>query len=144
MLLFGENPSDDFAGIDFTLAPFPEISRSTGAALEGLGVPAMGLPGSLAAAAFLAETIDRAAYPRTGFNGLMLPVLEDAVLGVRAAQGLLSINDLLLYSTVCGTGLDCIPLPGDASVEQLTAVLLDVAALSLRLNKPLTARTPQE
>ena len=33
-----------------------------------------------------------------------------------------------------------LPLPGDATVEQLTAVLLDVAALSLRLNKPLTAR----
>ena len=45
-----------------------------------------------------------------------------------------------MYSAVCGTGLDTVPLPGDASVEQLTAVLLDLAALALRLDKPLTAR----
>jgi uncharacterized protein (UPF0210 family) len=36
--------------------------------------------------------------------------------------------------------LDTLPLPGDTGVEQLEAILLDVAALSLRLNKPLTAR----
>ena len=45
-----------------------------------------------------------------------------------------------MYSAVCGTGLDTVPLPGDASQGQLAAVLLDVAALSLRLDKPLTAR----
>ena len=75
-----------------------------------------------------------------GFNGLMLPVLEDAGLGARAAEGTLTTKDLLLYSAVCGTGLDTIPLPGDASAGQLSAVLLDVAALAVRLNKPLTAR----
>jgi uncharacterized protein (UPF0210 family) len=41
---------------------------------------------------------------------------------------------------VCGSGLDTIPLPGDTSVEQLSAILLDVASLSSRLSKPLTAR----
>jgi len=70
----------------------------------------------------------------------MLPVLEDATLAARAADGNLTIKDLLLYSAVCGTGLDTIPLPGDATVEELTAVLLDLAVLALRLNKPLTAR----
>ena len=49
-------------------------------------------------------------------------------------------KDLLLYATVCGTGLDTLPLPGDVTVEQLYALLLDVAALSQRLAKPLTAR----
>jgi uncharacterized protein (UPF0210 family) len=33
-----------------------------------------------------------------------------------------------------------VPLPGDVSPDQIAAVLLDIAALSLRLNKPLTAR----
>jgi uncharacterized protein len=41
---------------------------------------------------------------------------------------------------VCGTGLDTIPLPGDTTVDQIYAVLLDLAGLSLRLDKPLTAR----
>jgi uncharacterized protein (UPF0210 family) len=70
----------------------------------------------------------------------MLPLLEDATLAKRGAEGVLSVTDLLLYSAVCGTGLDTIPLPGDVSVEQIYAILLDVAALAMRLDKPLTAR----
>ena len=70
----------------------------------------------------------------------MLPVLEDFTLARRAAEGTLSIKDLLLYSAVCGTGLDTIPLPGDTSSEALAAILLDLAALAQRLDKPLTAR----
>lgn len=130
----------EFKGLDFTLAPFPEPDKSLGYALEQLGLPAIGLSGSLAAAAFLTDTLDRAAFKRTGFNGLMLPLLEDSTLATRGAQGTLSVTDLLLYSAVCGTGLDTVPLPGDTSVEQISAILLDLAALSLRLDKPLTAR----
>ncbi len=130
----------EFKGLDFTLAPFPGQHTSMGHALELLGVPALGLSGSLAAAAFLTDTLDRAAYARTGFNGLMLPLLEDSTLAQRGAEGILNITDLLLYSAVCGTGLDTLPLPGDTSVGQLQAILLDLAALALRLNKPLTAR----
>ena len=129
-----------FSGIDFTLAPFPQEAQSLGAAMERLGVPAVGLHGSLAAAAILTDTLERATFPRAGFNGLMLPVLEDAVLARRAAEGSLSVKDLLLYSTVCGTGLDTVPLPGDTTAEAIHALLLDLAALSQRLNKPLTAR----
>ena len=129
-----------FKGLDFSLAPFPTREISIGYALETLGLPAIGLSGSVAAAAFLMDTLDHANYTRTGFNGLMLPVLEDSSLASRAEEGVLGIKDLLLYATVCGTGLDTIPLPGDASIDQLQAVLLDIAALSLRLDKPLTAR----
>jgi hypothetical protein len=129
-----------FAGIDFSLAPFPEHSKSLGQAFEQLGLPSVGMHGSLAAAALLAESLDRARFSHVGFSGLMLPVLEDAVLAQRAAEGALTIKDMLLYSAVCGTGLDTIPLPGDTSEEQLAALLLDVAALAHRLDKPLTAR----
>ena len=45
-----------------------------------------------------------------------------------------------MYSAVCGTGLDTIPLPGDSSPELLAPLLLDLGALALRLDKPLTAR----
>ncbi|MBG0770387.1 MAG: DUF711 family protein [Anaerolineaceae bacterium] len=130
----------EFKGLDFTLAPFPGQAASIGAALEALGLPAFGLSGSLAASAFLTDTLDRVAVKRTGFNGLMLPLLEDSTLAARGADGSLSLTDLLLFSSVCGTGLDTLPLPGDTSVEQLQAILLDLAALALRLNKPLTAR----
>jgi len=129
-----------FYGIDFSLAPFPDDAHSLGNAVEKMGIPKIGLHGSLAAAAILTEAIDRANFPHTGFSGFMQPVLEDSVLAKRAAEGTLTIKDALLYSAVCGTGLDTIPLPGDTTVEQLVPLLLDISALALRLDKPLTAR----
>ena len=137
---FADSLNLRFGGIDYSLAPFPEEELSLGTALERLGVPAVGYHGSLAAAAFTTDAVDQADFLRTGFSGLMLPVLEDATLAARAEQGVLTVKDLLLYSAVCGTGLDTVPLPGDTTVEQLRAVLLDLAALALRLDKPLTAR----
>jgi uncharacterized protein len=135
-----ESYNIDFKGIDFTLAPFPKQDLSLGFALEKLGLPAVGLSGSLAAAAFLTDALDQASFKRTGFNGLMLPLLEDSTLAQRGAEGVLSITDLMLYSAVCGTGLDTLPLPGDTTEDQIYALLLDLAALALRLDKPLTAR----
>lgn len=129
-----------FGGIDFSLAPFPSHELSLGTALERLGVSRLGEYGSLSAAALLADTMDQADFMRAGFSGMLLPVLEDATLARRAEQGSLGVKDLLLYSCVCGTGLDCVPLPGDTTAESISAVLLDLASLSSRLGKPLTAR----
>ena len=130
----------NFLGLDFSLAPFPDDAISLGGAMENFGVPKVGMHGSLAAAAILAESIQKADFLHTGFNGMMMPVLEDLILAKRAAGGSLTVKDLLLYSAVCGTGLDTVPLAGDVSVEQIAALLLDVSAMSLRLAKPLTAR----
>ena len=129
-----------FKGFDFSPAPFPEDWCSLGKAFELLGPNTLGQSGSLAAAAFIADALDSGDWMRCGFNGLMLAVLEDSVLAARAASGFLTIKDLLLYSAVCGTGLDTIPLPGDTSVDDLTSLLLDLGALATRLGKPLTGR----
>lgn len=130
----------EFKGLDFTLAPFPTETVSIARALENLGLESFGQSGSLFTCAFLTQSLDQAVFKRTGFNGMMLPVLEDSGLATSASDGHLSLRDLLLFSAVCGAGLDVIPLPGDTTAEQLTPLLLDLAALSLRLNKPLTAR----
>jgi len=132
--------SPAFKGIDFSLAPFPDDAHSLGGAVEAMGVTKIGLHGSLAAAALLTEAVDRADFPHTGFSGFMQPVLEDSILVKRAAEGVLTVKDALLYSAVCGTGLDTVPLAGDVTAEQLTPLLLDLSALAMRLNKPLTAR----
>lgn len=132
--------SPTFSGIDFSLAPYPKNTQSLGAAVEHMGIPKVGLHGSLAATAILTEAVERADFPHTGFSGFMQPVLEDSVLAKRAAEGTLTIKDLLLYSAVCGTGLDTVPLPGDVTADQLAPLLLDLSALALRLDKPLTAR----
>jgi hypothetical protein len=127
-------------GIDCSLAPFPDAAHSIGTALEALTGGRLGERGTLAAVAFVADTLDRARFARTGYSGIFLPVLEDAVLAARAAEGTFTVSDLLLWSSVCGTGLDTVPLPGDISADALSAILLDVAALALRLGKPLSAR----
>jgi uncharacterized protein (UPF0210 family) len=129
-----------FIGIDFSLAPFPDDAHSLGRAVENMGVSKIGLQGSLAAAAILTEAVDRADFPHTGFSGFMQPVLEDSVLAQRAAEGTLTVKDALLYSAVCGTGLDTVPLAGDTTAEQIAPLLLDISALAMRLDKPLTAR----
>ena len=89
----------------------------------------------------LTRAIRRTRVRRCGFSGLMLPVLEDSVLARRAAECPPSLHELLLYSAVCGTGLDTIPVPGDISEAELAGTYLDVAAMSVALNnKPLTVR----
>lgn len=127
-----------FVGIDFSLAPFPEQARSIGTALEQLTGARFGERGTLFAAAFVTDCLQRANFPRVGFSGLMLPVLEDATLAARSTH--YTLDALLLYSAVCGTGLDTIPLPGDTRADALAAILLDLATLAVKLDKPLTAR----
>jgi uncharacterized protein (UPF0210 family) len=50
------------------------------------------------------------------------------------------VQTLLLYSAVCGTGLDTIPLSGEVTAETIALILFDVATLAVRLRKPLSAR----
>ncbi|RKZ16445.1 DUF711 domain-containing protein [bacterium] len=130
----------EFAGIDLSLAPYPRDDDSIGATLESIGVEACGLPGTTAASAILTSALDRVDLPRVGFSGLFLPVLEDNRLALRASEGDLRMEDLLLACTVCGTGLDTVPLPGDCTADDLLPWLLDLGALAVRLDKPLTAR----
>lgn len=127
-----------FVGIDVSPAPMGDesIAHAMEHQLPGL----FGERGTLTVAAGLTETLQSLALPLCGYSGLMLPVLEDIGLGKRSETGYFNLDSLLLYSSVCGTGLDTIPLPGDASTSQLAAILTDVAALSIRLKKPLSVR----
>lgn len=134
------SPQFRYLGIDLSPAPGPAPEASIAYALERLGRGRFGEPGTLAAAAAVTAALRATSLLTCGYCGLMLPVLEDAGLAERNNQGLLRLSSLLAYSAVCGTGLDTIPLPGDTSVEQLTAILLDVASLGGKLNKPLSAR----
>jgi hypothetical protein len=62
------------------------------------------------------------------------------VIARRWSEGALSIDALLAYSAVCGTGLDTVPLPGDISEDQLARIIGDMATVAYRLRKPLSAR----
>lgn len=127
-----------FGGIDLSPAPYGRASIA--AAMESLGFGPVGSPGTLTAAAALTTAIQTTGLPTCGYNGLMLPVLEDDVLGRRWADGSIDVHKLLCYSAVCGTGLDMIPIPGSTPEAQIKHLLLDVATLAVRLDKPLSAR----
>src|SRR5260370_599486 len=80
------------------------------------------------------------AADHTGFGHQFAIALESARLGQRWREGHLSLDALLSYSAVCGTGLDTIPLPGDISVQQLSLIIGDMATLAVKWHKPLSAR----
>jgi len=127
-----------YMGIDLSPAPLKNVSIA--AALETLTGQPIGSPGTLTGAATITAAIRDIQVKQTGYNGLMLPVLEDSRLAQRWSEGRLSLDSLLSYSAVCGTGLDTIPLPSDISEQQLELIIGDMASLAVKWHKPLSAR----
>jgi len=127
-----------YMGID--LSPAPSGDVSIGEAIENLTTQPVGLSGTLTAAATITAAIQNVKVKQTGYSGLMLPILEDTRLAQRWSEGRISIDALLSYSAVCGTGLDTVPLPGDISAEQLSLIIGDMASLAVKWHKPLSAR----
>ncbi len=129
-----------YDGIDVSIATSVKPDESIAYAFERLGLGKFGEVGTLAIARIITETLRDLDIKKCGYSGLMLPVLEDYGLAMRNKGGTYNLTNLLLYSSVCGTGLDTIPLPGDVSEKKLYALLLDIASLSIKLDKPLSAR----
>jgi len=127
-----------FLGID--PSPAPGMDRSIGAAIEAFTGFPFGHPSTLQACAVITGALKALKVRSCGYAGLMLPVLEDPVLAKRASEQRYGIQELLLYSTVCGTGLDVVPLAGDITPDDLARIIGDVATLAARLRKPLSAR----
>lgn len=127
-----------YLGID--TSPAPGKDRSIGAAIEALTREPFGNAGTLEACAAITAALKTVSVTTCGYSGLMLPVLEDPVLAQRAGEGRFTVRDLLLYSSVCGTGIDVAPIPGDTSVHTIAGLLRDVAAQSVRLSKALSVR----
>ena len=129
----------EFKGIDFSPAPFPTVEKSIGTAIEKLNFEYFGAPGSLIGVALIKKAIPKKKKV-IGFSGFMPSVLEDYTIAKGLSENNFNLDTLLLYATMCGTGLDCVPLPGDITEKELFYILLDLCTISLNLNKPLTAR----
>jgi len=127
-----------YAGLDPTPAPLGKVS--IGAAIEKFTGARFGSSGTLTAASAITQAVRSVPVKQVGYVGLMVPVLEDERLAERWSQGAYSIDSLLAYSAVCGTGLDTIPLPGEVTEEQLGRILGDMASLAFKWKKPLSAR----
>ena len=127
-----------YMGLDLSTAPLKEVS--IGAAIEQLTGDKFGSSGTMTVAALITGLLREVPVKRAGYSGLMLPVLEDSRLAQRWSEGTLTLDSLLAYSAVCGTGLDTIPLPGDVTVERLERIIGDMATLAVKFHKPLSAR----
>ena len=136
-----------FLGIDSSLNPSLDEDGSVAAAMEELEeVLVFGGPGTLGAAAEITKSLQSLpGIPLTGYCGLMLPVCEDTLLAKLASETenngrVLRITDILSISSVCGVGIDTVPVPGDCTREELTSLILDVAGIAGRWNKSLSCR----
>lgn len=127
-----------YAGTDPTPAPLGEVSIAR--AIERFTGDRFGSSGTMTAAAVITRAVQSVNVKRVGYSGLMVPVLEDAVLIQRWDEGAVSMDALLAYSAVCAGGLDTIPLAGDTGEDGLARILSDVATLAFKWQKPLAAR----
>jgi uncharacterized protein (UPF0210 family) len=127
-----------YAGLDPTPAPLGEVSIAR--AIESFTGAPFGSSGTMTAAAVITRAVQSVPVKRVGYSGLMVPVLEDAVLTKRWDEGAFSMDALLAYSAVCAGGLDTIPLAGDTGEDRLAHILSDVATLAFKWQKPLAAR----
>ena len=135
-----------YGGIDASINPGLTPQDSVGAGLEILGPHYFGHAGTMAAVAVITSTLNSLRASDSlkiiGYSGLMLPIVEDLQLAQRASESPSSftIRDLVAYSSVCGVGLDTVPIPGDSSPESIAWIMMDLGAISFRQNKPLTCR----
>lgn len=132
-----------FNGMDLSLAPYPEKNGSVAELVESLSGDTFGGNGTLFITSYLTNIIKvlitTNQLKSVGFNGVMYSMLEDLVMGKRN-RGQFTIDSLISYSTVCGCGLDMIPVPGNTFEDEISSMILDIYAISTRLKKPLGVR----
>jgi uncharacterized protein len=132
-----------YLGADWSLAPLPNCDESVAALVEYMSGNTVGRGSTLSSVAKLTEILKAPlglGVKGVGFNGVMLSVLEDDVLACRFRYKDISVNDLLLYSSVCGCGLDMVPIAGDTPEASIAAYAQDTGSMAFRLHKPLGVR----
>jgi uncharacterized protein (UPF0210 family) len=139
-----EKTGFQYKGQDISIAPYPDEIRSVASLIEMLGPLHCGQSGTLMVTALLTDVLKtalkRAKVRHTGFNGVMFSPLEDLPLAKANNQHHLSVEKLMLYSAVCGCGIDMVPVPGDMMEDEINNLILDVSSLSTVLSKPLGVR----
>lgn len=129
-----------FSGFDSSAAPSKNCESIT-TVYEKMGVEYFGASGTVEASSLLTKVFKSIKDVRlVGFSGLMLALTEDTGLAAGTLKSNYDIRSLLTYSAVCGIGLDTVPIPGDTSIDKISALMRDTGTMAYRLNKPLTVR----
>jgi uncharacterized protein (UPF0210 family) len=139
-----KNTDVKYNGVDISFAPFPDEKVSVIDIISLLGSDGMGPAGTYFITSFLTDIlksiISSNGIRGVGFNGVMYSLLEDHEMCRANDKKLLSVESIIGYSALCGCGLDMVPLPGAFLEEELASIILDVAAIAIRLDKPLGVR----
>lgn len=134
----------EYRGLDASLAPFPDGSMSVAALIEQLLGSLPGSAGGVLITALLTDALrcalEKSAAKAVGFNGVMFSLLEDEHLAKANSKRGLTLDALVALAAVCGCGIDMVPLAGLVFQEEVTALMLDIAAMSCTLKKPLGVR----
>ncbi len=129
-----------FSGFDSSAAPSKQCASMV-EVYEEMGVEYFGASGTVEASALLTRVFKSIKeVDLVGFSGLMLALTEDTGLARGTTHSHFDIRSLLTYSSVCGIGLDTVPIPGDTPVDKISALMRDTGTMAYRLNKPLTVR----
>ena len=135
-----KNKDFKFSGFDSSAAPSKNCSSMV-KVYEAMGVEYFGAAGTVEVSALLTKVFKSIKNTDlVGFSGLMLALTEDTSLAKGTLNSDFDIRALLTYSAVCGIGLDTVPIPGDTSIDKISALMRDTGTMAFRLNKPLTVR----
>lgn len=133
-----------YRGMDISLSPFPDDIHSIAHLIELLGPDHFGNLGTASAIAFFTRIIKHVLATTSvrciGFNGVMISPLEDKGMAERLKNNPIEMENFLLYSTVCGCGIDMIPIEGTTLSSSLATLYQDTWTLSSVHNKPLGVR----
>ncbi len=129
-----------YAGMDTSAAPSKNCTSMV-ELYRLMRVPYFGAAGTVEVSALLTrvfKSLER--VQAVGFSGLMLAVTEDEGLAEATRKQQFDIRALLTYSSVCGIGLDTVPIAGSTPAEKIADIMCDTGTMAFRLHKPLTVR----
>jgi len=133
-----------FGIVDLSVAPSPKVGDSVAKIVEAMGIEVAGAPGSIAALYMLVDAVKKGGAMATssigGLSGAFIPVSEDWGMARAAALGAITIDRLEAMMAVCNTGVDMVAVPGDVPWETIAAIILDVMAVAVALDKALGVR----
>ncbi|ABO09419.1 PFL family protein [Pyrobaculum calidifontis] len=134
----------EFGAVDLSVAPSPKVGDSVAAILEAMGLPRVGSPGTVFALALFVDAVKKGGAMATstvgGLSGAFIPVSEDAVMSKAAAEGHITFDLLKAMAAVCNTGVDMVGIPAETPRDTVAALIADVMALAVHLDKTLGVR----
>ena len=136
-----------YLGIDTSINPSLEEKGSIALAIEQLDtISTFGDSGTLAVVSIITSVLQRSLsnINLIGYCGVMLPLCEDTRLSALAKSGHIStIHQLLMISSVCGVGIDTVPIAALNTAERkqrLSGLILDVVGIAYKWDKSLSCR----